>query len=427
MSFQRVAVVGLGKLGSSIAVSFAAKGYRSVGIDINSAYVAALAAHKAPVKEPGLQELIDQNKERISATDDWDDAIGESDASFIVVPTPSVPEGGFSNEFVVSACEKIGASLKNKKLGFHVVVVVSTMMPGSSEGEIIPALEAASGKKVGVDFGYCYSPTLIALGSVIHDFLHPDLLMIGTPDKRSGDELEAFYRTVVDSKTIIHRATTGEVELAKISINTFITTKISFANMLAMIADTMKDVNVDNVTKILGSDSRIGGKYLKAGGSYGGPCFPRDNRALTRAADLAGVQTHIPKATDATNALRIEHIAAQAERALVGGAGGKVGIVGVAYKLDTNVVEEALGMHLARIFIEKKIPVVIYDPVASHTASQHLGDKVSYADSLEDCMSQAEVLVIANPYRSMFADLKPELIKSKKIIDCWKILPTLVR
>lgn len=423
MAFKRVAVIGLGKLGSPITASFASRGYEAVGIDVNPVNVAALAAHHAPVKETGLQELIDQNRERISATGDWDDAIGRSDASFIVVPTPSLPEGGFSNEFVLGACEKIGAALKKKESGFHVVVVVSTMMPGSSEREIIPALEAASGKKAGVDFGYCHSPTLIAIGSVIRDFLHPDLLMIGAADVRSGDELEEFYRTVVDPKTVIHRATTGEVELAKISINTFITTKIAFANMLAMVADAMENVDIGNVTKILGSDSRIGSKYFKAGGSYGGPCFPRDNRALTRAAELVGVETHIPKATDMTNTQRIAHIAAQAEKALAGAGGSRIGIVGAAYKLDTDVVEEAFGMHLARTFIEKKIPVIIYDPVAGNTARQQLGDKVSYAASLDDCLSQAEVIIIANPYRDMFAGLRPELAKSKVFVDCWKVLP----
>src|SRR5262249_52271792 len=152
--------------------------------------------------------------------------------------------------------------------------------------EIIPALEAASGKKAGVDFGYCYSPTLIALGSVVRDFMNPDLVMIGETDARSGKMLESLYNSIFDSKPKFHHVKPAEAELAKISINTFVTTKISFANMLGEIAGKMSGVNVDNVTKILGSDSRIGPKYLRAGGSYGGPCFPRDNRALVHTAEL---------------------------------------------------------------------------------------------------------------------------------------------
>src|SRR2546422_651062 len=145
-AIKRVSVVGLGKLGSPIVASFASCGYETLGLDINPVFLEALAAHRAPVNEIGLQELIAKNQERIFATSDWNELVLRSDASFLVVPTPSDPDGAFSNRFVLDACEKLGAALRHKR-GFHVVVVVSTVMPGSSEREIIPAIESASHKE----------------------------------------------------------------------------------------------------------------------------------------------------------------------------------------------------------------------------------------------------------------------------------------
>ena len=412
---KQVSVVGIGKLGSPLAAVFASKGYPTIGLDVNSEYVQALHTHRAPVSETGLQELIDQNKERLSATSDWGKAVMGSDASFIIVPTPSGEDHSFSNRFVVSACKEIGAVLKAKK-AFHLVVVVSTMMPGSSEKEIIPALEESSGKKAGVDFGYCYGPALIALGSVIHDFLNPDLLILGEGDVRSGEMFESFYRTVVGDKPSIHRVTLTEAELAKISLNTYITMKISFANMIGMVAHGM-GIRAEAVTGIVGSDSRVGKKYLKPGGSFGGPCFPRDNRAFSRAAELVGVRTYLPQATDLTNGQQVDHVAQRVRVALAGSTTKKVGIIGVAYKPDTEVTEEAMGMRLAHALKGDGIPLTIYDPLALAGAKKTFGDAVEYADSFERCVKDADVVVITNPYQFQ---VTTAMAKGKVVIDCWK-------
>ena len=420
-AIERVSVVGLGKLGSPIVASFASQGYETIGLDVNPVFLEALAAHRAPVSEPGLQELVEENKERIFATADWNELVSRSDASFLVVPTPSDPYGGFSTRFVLDACHKLGSALRRKK-GFHVVVVVSTVMPGASEREIVPAIESASGKRAGEGFGYCYSPTLIALGNVIQNFLNPDLIMIGESDAYSGEMLESFYRGVVGERAAIHRVNPAEAELAKISINTFVTTKISFANMLGMVADGLGNVNVDRVTKILSSDSRIGPKYLKAGGSYGGPCFPRDNRAFSRVAELAGVETHLPEATDATNRQQIASIARKVEE-VFGGAPGRVAIVGLAYKLDTEVVEEAMGLRLASLLAKDGFSVIVYDPLAMGPARRALGDSVGYAECLEQCFHDTRAVVITNAYCSLASEITPEMASGKTIIDCWRILP----
>ncbi|MDE2018760.1 MAG: UDP-glucose/GDP-mannose dehydrogenase family protein [Patescibacteria group bacterium] len=415
---KRASVIGLGKLGSPLVASFASHGIPTIGLDINSEYVKALQEGRAPVQETDLQKYIDQYHWVISATSDWEEAVMKSDASFIVVPTPSNPDGSFSNKFVVDACEKIGMALRAKK-EFHIVAVVSTIMPESSEDEIIPILEAFSGKRAGIDFGYCYSPALIALGSVIRNFLNPDLVMIGESDKRSGQDLEMFYRAVVGQKPAIHRVGLAEAELAKIALNTFITTKISFANMLGMLSDKL-GINVDNVTKIIGSDSRVGSKYLKAGGSYGGPCFPRDNRALARAAERLHMETFLPQATDRTNTQLIQNLYWEIEECLPTRS-HSVGVIGLAYKLDTDVVEEAMGTRLAQMLAANRIPVIAYDPLAEKSAKKILDGAVSFASSLEECLKKASVIVVANPYPEL-ANIDPAMLGGKTIIDCWRIV-----
>src|SRR5262249_39224852 len=160
------------------------KGNTVVGVDVNSAFVDAIQDGRAPVNEPGLAEMISANRSRLSATMDYTEAILATDVTFIIVPTPSDVDGTFSMRYVMSAAERIGESLR-KKDAWHLVVLSSTVMPGSTGGKLLPALEAQSGKTCGPDFGLCYNPEFIALGSVIRDMLKPDMILIGESDARS--------------------------------------------------------------------------------------------------------------------------------------------------------------------------------------------------------------------------------------------------
>ena len=276
-ALPRVNVVGLGKLGAPLAAVLASRGFTVIGLDVNKTFVDALNAGKMPIVEPQLNELIAENRERLSATMDADEAVQKSDASFVIVPTPSNKETGFfSNSYVLKAMETLGKALR-KKNGYHLVVITSTVMPGSTDGEIRAALESASGRKVGPDLGLCYNPEFIALGSVVRDMLYPDSILVGQADQKAGDMLEKIYRQMCVKNPPVQRMNLVSAELTKISVNTYVTTKISYANMLADICDRLPDADVDVVTKAVGADSRVGVKYLRGATGYGGPCFPRDN------------------------------------------------------------------------------------------------------------------------------------------------------
>jgi UDPglucose 6-dehydrogenase len=339
------------------------------------------------------------------------------------VPTPSESDGGFSMKYVLSAAEQIGAALRTKQ-GWHLVVLSSTVMPGSTGGTLLPALEAHSGKKCGVDFGLCYNPEFIALGSVIRDMLNPDMILIGESDARSGELLEGLYKGVCDSNPRIQRMNFVNAELTKLSVNTFVTTKISYANMLAQVCERLPGADADVVTSAIGCDSRIGQKYLKGALGYGGPCFPRDNVAFSALARATGAPALLAEATDQLNRRQVPRLTEIVRSRLPNG--GTVGVLGLSYKPDTEVIEESQGLDLAKHLASTGLKVVVYDPAAMENARRQLSGAVTYAASAAECARQADVLVITTAWPE-FKKLTPADLKSGErrpaIIDCWRILP----
>ena len=416
---MKLSIIGLGKLGAPMAAVMAHKGHMVVGVDVNADYVAAIQQGRAPLRETGLEEMIQANRERLSATTDYEQAVLGTDATFIIVPTPSDPDGTFSLRNVMIAAEKIGAALR-KKQDWHLVVLSSTVMPGSTGGKLLPALEAHSGKKCGAGFGLCYNPEFIALGSVIRDMLNPDMILIGESDERSGEILERLYTGVCDSNPHIRRMNHVNAELTKISVNTFVTTKISYANMLAQVCETLPGADVDVVTSAIGCDSRIGQKYLKGALGYGGPCFPRDNLAFSALARANGVPPILAEATHQLNQSQAPRLAKWILTRLP--EGGTVGVMGLSYKPNTEVIEESQGLALAKHLLSVGVPVVVYDPAAMENAQPQLAGKVTFATSAADCARQADVLAITTPWAE-FREISPKDFKRHgTVLDCWRLL-----
>ncbi len=413
-----VSVVGLGKLGAPMAAAMAHRGHTVIGVDLDRRTVALINRGQAPVFEPGLADLLVRARERLSATEDYDFAIMHTEITFIVVPTPSEEDGSFSLRYVLAAARSMGQALQHKE-GYHLVVLTSTVMPGSTGGPVQAILEEASGKQCGRDFGLCYSPEFIALGSVIRDLLNPDLVLIGESDPYAGDILAAFYRSTCENNPPIARMNFVNAELAKIALNTFVTTKITFANMLARICERLPGGDVDAVTGALGLDSRVGPRYLKGAIGYGGPCFPRDNKALAHLAGQVGVRALLAEATDAMNRQQVLELREIVKRHLP--ESGRVAILGLAYKPHTDVVEESQGVGLARLLADEGIATSVYDPAAMENARKILGPTVTFAPSLEQCIGEADVIVITTPWPE-FKHLEPGNPGHPTVIDCWRIL-----
>jgi UDPglucose 6-dehydrogenase len=419
---MKISVIGLGKLGTPLAAVLASKGFRVIGTDVSSTAVDAINTGRTPIDEPRVQELIDENQERLHATTDVPAAVADSDATFVIVPTPSDSTGRFSNHMILAAMEQVGAGLRRKQ-GYHLVVVTSTVMPGSTGGEISAALEAHAARQVGPALGLCYNPEFIALGSVVRDMLAPDLVLIGESDEKAGDVLEGIYQKTCENKPLIRRMNFVNAELTKISINTFVTTKISYANMLADVCDRIPDADVDVVTQAVGCDSRIGTKYLRGAIGYGGPCFPRDNAAFAALARSVGARPELAEVTDRLNEYQRERVFGAVVARYPGT--GPVGVLGLAYKPDTSVVERSQGVALVERLLEEGLDVIVSDPKAVASAQAALKRPFQVAPSAEACVRAASVLVIMTPwpeFRAVPAEAFVRTPRRLPVIDCWRLL-----
>lgn len=418
---MRVAVIGLGKLGAPLAAVLASKGNEVLGIDVSARAVQLLNEGRAPVEEPGLQALVSASRERLTATTDLGAAAG-AELSILLVPTPSDDRGAFSNEYLLAALEGIGRGLAASD-DYHVVAVASTVMPGSCDSEIRPALERASTRRVGETLGLCYSPEFIALGNVIRDLLEPDMVLIGESDARAGDILEQLYSDVCENDPPFRRMGLVNAELTKIAVNTYVTMKISYANTLADVCERLPGADVEAVTDALGLDSRIGRKYLRGAIAYGGPCFPRDNKAFGVFARNHGAEPLLAEATDLINSAQTDRLARVVQSRLK--VGDAVGVLGLAYKPDTGVIDESPGVALARLLGEAGYEVHVYDPVAMDAALDVLGGLAHGSTSAADVLTRSAVTVITTPWPE-FAELPIHAIKREGrpvVIDCWRLLP----
>jgi UDPglucose 6-dehydrogenase len=391
----RLAVIGLGKLGAPMAAVFASKGFDVVGVDLNRANVEAINSGRAPVDEAQLQERIDMSGGRLRATGDFAEAILSSDISFVIVPTPSGADHFFINDYVVEAVTRIGAVLRDTPAD-HLVVVTSTVMPGATGSVIQAALEQSSGRQVGVDVGLCYSPEFIALGSVVRDLLNPDMVLIGECNARYGDLLERVYLRTTESNPVVQRMAFVNAEVCKIAVNTFVTTKISYANMLSDLCDRLPGADVDAITAALGADTRIGGKYLKGGVAYGGPCFPRDNKAFAALARNLGVPCDIAEATDRINDYQVQRLVGAV--GVSARSGGRVAVLGMSYKTGTGVFEKSQGLALARALVAEGYRVTVADPESGRTSADAAGRGVDVAETFEQAVRGADAAVIATPW-----------------------------
>jgi UDPglucose 6-dehydrogenase len=418
----KACVIGLGKLGAPLAACLAAKGLTVIGVDSDPRKVDAINRQQPPVHESGLAEQLAKTAGRLSAMADVESAIRQTDISFIVVSTPSDPNGGFSLRYVEPVCQAIGRGLAAIP-NYHVVCLTSTVMPGTTGGPVRETLEKASGKRVGQDFGLCYSPEFIALGSVIRDFLNPDMLLIGECDARAGDLLQSLYAQVCENKPAIARMSFVNAEITKLAVNTYVTTKISYANLLARICEQLPGASVDVITSALGLDTRIGPKYLKGALSYGGPCFPRDNLALAQLASQLGVPPDLAQTVDRFNRAQILWLADLVQQH----ADGIAGILGLTYKAGTDVVEEAAGFLLAKELASRGRKVIAFDPAYGRNSTRPLLENICFAASALECIQKSDVVVLATSWPEFNAIQSAHWAranghKPRIVIDCWRAL-----
>lgn len=410
-----ISVIGLGKLGLCTAACLAKAGFEITGMDIREDYVQSLQAGKVPFQETGLSELLVQTRKKLRFTTSLAEAFQVSDASFIIVPTPSLADGAFNNEYILAVLQELGPLLAGKN-AFHLINVVSTVMPGSSQDTFIPLLERLSGKTAGTGFGFAYNPEFIAIGSVIENFLNPDLVLIGESDQRTGRILEEIYAATCANQPHMAHTSLINAEIAKLALNCYCTMKISFANNLAAICDHVPDAEAEKICQILGQDSRIGGKYIKPGLGFGGPCFPRDNEAyikfLEKSGGYKGLQEAVITINDRQTQRAVKKILQSARK-----VGGKVALLGISYKPDTYLTERSQALEIAEVLAQDSSvkELRIYDPLATAKGNW------LQTEGLIGCVKDANVVAILTPWPEFRARGWENLLSNPhEILDFWK-------
>jgi UDPglucose 6-dehydrogenase len=413
---QKASVCGLGKLGACIAATLAERGFDVVGVDIDPEKVEKVNAGLPPVEEPLLAETIAAGRSRLRATQDYEEAAA-TDVTFFIPPSPSLPDGSFSNEYLLRAMQPVAAAVRARSKKGHLFVCSSTTTPGAMDQVLIPMLEREIGGVCGRDFGVCYNPEFIALGNVIKGLLEPDMVLIGESDPESGAALEQLYKQYNRNTPRIARMAIISAELTKISVNSYVTMKISFTNQLRMIADQFPKANIHHILEAIGSDSRVGQKYLRAGLSYGGPCFPRDNRLLAYTARQLGLEAPLAEASDRVNQRTNTDLLEKVEKLV--NQGDTVAVLGVTYKPDTYITEEAAGLFLAQQLRRQGYKVLVHDYGAkpSNAPSLHEFEYLADPAVLQE-RGDIKLAVICCPwpqYRSM------KFAPGTKVLTPWKL------
>jgi UDPglucose 6-dehydrogenase len=421
LKVKSISVVGLGKLGLCVATCFADKGFKVIGVDIDIERIEKINHGISPIQETGLAELVKKVKNNLKATQNYTQAILNSNVTFIAVATPSLADGSFSNEYLEKALHHIGEALKNKK-EYHLVVITSTVMPQTTDKVAKFLLEKISGKICGKDFGLAYNPEFIALGSVIHDFLNPDFILIGEANKKDGDILQEIYEATCENNPRFARMSPLNAEITKIALNCYITTKITFANSLAAICEKVKGADAYIITQALGLDSRIGSKYIKPGLGYGGPCFPRDNVAFSAFSRRLEIKAKLAEMVDEVNRDQVFRILNRVKEILKDKNKAHIGVLGLSYKPLTPIIEDSQALEIAQLLVNEGYRVSVYDPQAQENARSVLGDTVRYAKNAWDCIAHADLGIIAVPWEEFKKIDFKKIHKKVVLLDCWRLL-----
>jgi len=420
-----VSIVGMGYVGLCTAASFASRGIRTIGIDIDHEKVEQIRKGRAPLHEPQLDNILRKAvKDRLlDATTDMSSA-ADTNTTFLTVGTPSRPDGSIDLTFLKQATTDLGSALR-KKSGYHLVVVKSTVVPGTTSNVVQPTLENHAETKVGRSLGLCANPEFLKEGTAIKDALHPDKIVIGSNDKKSANQLTSFYRKFYAYKLPPVILTSPEAaELVKYASNAFLATKISFINTIANIAQRTPGVDVGTVARAIGLDPRIGQLFLKAGAGYGGSCFHKDIQALIDYSNKNGYDPVLFRATEETNEKQATRVVDMAERLLGSLSDKKVAVLGLAFKKDTDDIREAASLRVISQLRKKGARVVAYDPVAIPNAKKILSDQIVYADNPRSTLKGTDCAVIMTEW-DQFRKLKPQdfraYMKTPNIVDARRI------
>ena len=422
---MRISIFGMGYVGAVSAACLASTGHRVIGVDPNQTKVDLINSGASPIVEKDLDVLLKQGVEngRISATTDANVAVQETDISFICVGTPSQLNGSLDLKFIRYVCEDIGNAIKAKD-GFHVVVARSTMLPGSMSDVVIPALESASGKRAGIDFGVCNNPEFLRESTAVYDYHNPPKTVIGETDERSGDILVKLYE---DLDAPLIRTDISTAEMVKYTDNVWHALKVSFANEIGNIC---KGIAIDGheVMDIFCQDTKLNLSpyYMKPGFAFGGSCLPKDVRALNYKAKSLDLELPIIGSIMANNQYQID----RGFNMITQKGNRKITILGFSFKAGTDDLRESPIVEVIERLIGKGYDIKLYDKNVS--LAKLMGANKDYilnaiphisklmVDSMDEALAHGDTIVIGNA-STEFKPILEKISAEQVVVDLVRI------
>jgi GDP-mannose 6-dehydrogenase len=419
---SRISIFGLGYVGAVSLACLARDGHQVTGVDIDPVKLNLIRSGKSPILEEGIQELMREvvDSGRVSVTDDTDKAIHQTDVSFVCVGTPSAANGSQDLTAILRLAEKIGASLKRKS-SFHTIVVRSTVQPGTLEEKIEPILERESGKKSGVDFGLAFQPEFLREGTSIRDYDNPPYTIVGGNCDAAINTVRGIFQHI-DTKFLVTNIRVAET--LKMSCNAFHALKITFANEVGRVAESM-GVDSHEVMRLVCADTHlnISAAYMKPGFAFGGSCLPKDLRALQQIAKQNDVVIPMLSSLLASNRVHIDHAIGKILKL----GRPRVGMLGLSFKTGTDDLRESPLVMVAKRLIGEGCELRIFDPEVH--LSRLLGANRSYieanlphigsllCDSLDTMIDNSDVILVGIGQKELNAGLQAKVREDQVVID----------
>jgi GDP-mannose 6-dehydrogenase len=425
---MKLSVFGLGYVGCVSAACFAKEGHEVTGVDVSSTKVEIINSGKSPIVEAGISELIGEvvTAGRLRATSDAADAVRSSEVSLVCVGTPSNANGSLDLTYVKRVCQEIGAALEAKRER-HIVVIRSTMLPGTIESVVVPTLEAHSGKKAGEGFGVCINPEFLREGTSIKDFYAPPFTLIGADEEDVAASVRRLY-SAIDAPLLV----TGikAAEMVKYTCNCFHALKVSFANEIGNIC---KGLGIDSheVMDVFCQDTKLNLSpyYLKPGFAFGGSCLPKDLRAINYKAKELDVDVPVLSSILQSNRQQIERAVEMVLRT----GRKRIGVLGFSFKAGTDDLRESPMVALIETLIGKGMQLAIYDRDVSLARlfganKQYIEQEIPHVSqlmraSIGEVLESSEVLIIGNK-ADEFREIKSQLGSNQIVIDLVRLFDT---
>jgi UDPglucose 6-dehydrogenase len=433
---MQVSIIGTGYVGLVSGVCFAEKGHQVLCVDIDQTKVDKINQGFSPFHEPGLNELLQNNiHSRLKATTDFRQAILDTEISLIAVGTP-FDGREVDLTFVKQVAQQIGEALKDKST-YHLVVVKSTVVPGTTDQVVLPILEAASGKKAGVDFGVGMNPEFLTEGEAVSDFMYPDRIVLGGIDDRSIDLLDELYSGFDGVARL--RTNNSTAEMIKYTANSLLALLISFSNEVGNLCSAIGNTDVVDVmagvhnsrylTTILPNGDRVVPpitSFLAAGCGFGGSCLPKDVKALIAHGDKYGTPMPMLEAVIQVNQTQPQQVMARLHKHFPSLAGVRIAILGLAFRPDTNDMRESPAITIIRELVAQQAVLKAFDPVANEEAEHILGtDNIEYVDSLDQVLEGVQAVVLVTRWQQFKAvpeilaklDPQPVFVDGRRLLN----------